>query len=300
MQKHSVSFIIFSFCLLTRLQPAPAQSPESEKLFLVCGDSKVLLVDYAKSRDTIPEVVWSWDAHLAQDLPEEVRNRKFNGIDDSKAVNKGRQIIISSSSGGGVVVLNKKDKRVLFYHAVPNAHSVMVLPRNRLVAAASTAPGGNRIILFDMRHPEMPLFSDSLYSAHGLVWHDKRKSLYALGYDVLREYKSDSFASLRLVNEWKIPGIGGHDLTLSSDGKRLFLTEHNGSWAFDLSDHQFRKPEGMPDYPNMKSIGQLPSGQYVLTVPEESWWTYHVRFSNPARKLAFPGHRVYKARWFGQ
>ncbi len=46
----------------------------SENLILVCGDSKVLLVDYANSKDSIPEIVWSWDAHLAQDLPEEYKS----------------------------------------------------------------------------------------------------------------------------------------------------------------------------------------------------------------------------------
>lgn len=57
-----------------------------ENLILVCGDSKVLLVDYAKSKDSIPEIIWNWDAHLAQDLPEEYRSRKFNSVDDCKAV----------------------------------------------------------------------------------------------------------------------------------------------------------------------------------------------------------------------
>jgi hypothetical protein len=35
-----------------------------------------------------------------------------------------------------------------------------------------------------------------------------------------------------------------------------------------------------------------------MTIPEESWWTFHVRFVNPERKMVFSGMRVYKARWF--
>ena len=41
-----------------------------------------------------------------------------------------------------------------------------------------------------------------------------------------------------------------------------------------------------------------PAPWYFVTVPEEQWWTYHVEFSNPERQFAFPGMKVYKARWF--
>lgn len=269
------------------------------KSLLVCGDSKILLVDYEKSRDSIPEIVWSWDAHLAEDLPEEFRNKKFNSIDDCKSINDGQQIMVSSSSGA-VALLKRKGSKVLFYANVPNAHSVEILPNNLLVAAASTSDDGNRIMLFDMDHPDQVVYSDSLYSAHGLVWDSGRKSLYALGYDVLREYKLASRDSLYLLNEWKIPGEGGHDLYPSPDGNRLFMTEHTGTWIFDLEHHRFNKIEEFPDAGNIKSIGQNKSGQYIFTVPEESWWTHHVSFSQPLRKLAFPGMRVYKARWFDE
>ena len=35
-----------------------------------------------------------------------------------------------------------------------------------------------------------------------------------------------------------------------------------------------------------------------FTVPEEKWWTYHVRFFNPDGILSFPELHVYKARWY--
>jgi WD40 repeat protein len=269
---------------------------QKEKLFLVCGDSKVLLVDYNGSHDSIPQIIWSWDAHEAQDLPEPYRSRKFNSIDDCKAEDGGKEILLSSSSGA-IAILNRQESKVLFYASVPNAHSVAKIPGNRLVAAASTAKDGNKIIMFDIRHPEIPLFSDSLYSAHGLVWNQRTRSLFALGFDVLREYKLASFHNLKLVNSWKIPGQGGHDLQLSPGGKSLLLTEHNGSWEFDLKAHRFGKISGFRDHPNTKSLGQHDSRQFMVTIPEESWWTFHVTFFNPDRKMVFRGMRVYKARW---
>ncbi len=262
---------------------------------MVCGDTKVLLVDYYKSRDSIPEIVWTWDARLAKDLPGNYRE-KFNSIDDCKAIKRGKQILVSSSSGAAAVV-NRRDGKVLFYASAPNAHSITLVPGKRLMVAASTHKDGNKVILFDIRNAEIPLFSDSLYSAHGLVWHKRRQSLFALGYDQLREYKLADYHNLNLISKWTIPGIGGHDLQVARDRKSLFVTEHYGSWIFDLKNYQFKKITGFPDRENIKSLGQDESGQFIFTVPEESWWTHHVRFLRPARKIAFPGMKVYKARW---
>lgn len=267
----------------------------SPKSFLVCGDTKVLIVDYDQSSDSLPKIIWTWDARLAQDLPEDFRLRKFNSTDDCKAINRGKQILVSSSSGA-IAVVNVRDKKVVFHAAVPNAHSIEVLPGNRIVAAASTHAQGNKIMIFDPALSMEPVFTDSLYSAHGVVWNEKRKRLYALGYDQLREYKIQKKNGLLLMAKWKIPGLGGHDL-YARDDDRVFVTEHHGAWLFNLTTHDFQKIEGFTDADNMKSLGRDRSGQYIFTIPEESWWTYHVKFSNPARSLAFPGMKVYKARW---
>ncbi len=269
----------------------------SEQLILVCGDSKVLLVDYANSRDNIPKIIWSWNAHNASDLPDDFKTKKFNSLDDCKAIKDGEQILVSSSSGA-IAILNKEDKKVLFYANVPNAHSIELLPGNKIIAAASTNVNGNKLMLFDINNPGEVLFTDSLYSAHGIVWDENRNSLFALGYDVLREYKFEDKIKLVLNDEWVIPGISGHDLQMAPDGDNLFITEHTGAWIFDIKNEQFNKIGDFPDAENIKSLNQNKHGQYVFTVPEESWWTYHVRFHNPFGILAFPDMRVYKARWY--
>ncbi len=266
------------------------------KSFLVCGDSKVVMVDYTQSRDTIPRIVWTWDAHLAQDLPEDFRTKKFNSTDDCKAIHQGKQILVSSSSGA-IAVVNVSDKKVVFYTEIPNAHSIELLPGNRIAAAASTHAKGNKIMIFDEAMPAKLVFTDSLYSAHGLVWNEKKQRLYALGYEVLREYKVESNGSLSLAEKWEIPGIGGHELN-AADADHLFVTEHTGAWLFGLEDHTFKKIDGFQNAENIKSLGRDRSGQFIFTIPEESWWTYHVRFLHPARSLVFPGMKVYKARWF--
>lgn len=269
----------------------------AQKSFMVVGDSKLHMVDYDGSRGTEAKIVWTWDAHHARDLPEEYRTRKFNSMDDCKTIDGGKRIMVSSSSGA-VAILDADTREVQFYASVPNAHSVEMLPGNLLVAAASTNKEGNKIMLFDTRQSEKLLFTDSLYSAHGVVWDPARESLFALGYDVLREYKIAARDSLALVKEWKIPGESGHDLFPSPDGRQLFMTEHTGAWIFDIEKQSFDKITGFPDAENIKSIGRDRSGQYIYTVPEESWWTFHVSFFEPGRKIAFPGMKVYKARWY--
>lgn len=263
---------------------------------IVCGDSKVLIVAYPEQGDTIPHIIWSWDAQLANDLPFDYRTKKFNSIDDCKSTNNGDQLMISSSSGA-IAIVNIEDKKVIFIADVPNAHSIEMLPGNRIIAAASTAPKGNRLMLFDISQPEKLLDTDSLYSAHGVVWDNRRNVLFALGYDVLREYKIDH-DKLIINDEWKIPGISGHDLSMAQDGDNLFITEHTGVWIFNIENHTFSKIAQFPDAENIKSINQNVNYQYLYTVAEESWWTYQVKFFNPSGYLSFPNLRVYKTRFF--
>lgn len=284
---------LFVFCSYTGL----FNTSNFKDCIIVCGDSKVLLVKLPVPADTVPQVIWSWDAHSADDLPLEYRTRKFNSIDDCKPGQDKKQLMISSSSGA-IAIVNIKDKKVIFLADVPNAHSIEFLPGKRIVASASTAVNGNKLMLFDITRPSLLSDSDSLYSAHGVVWDKKRNSLFALGYDVLREYKIHAKGDLVINKEWKIPGVSGHDLQMAPDGDKLFVTEHTGAWVFDLNNPEFSKIDKFPDGENIKSLNQNKEGQYLYTVPEESWWTYHVSFFNPSGILSFPGMRVYKARFF--
>lgn len=288
--------ILFSLLFL-------AGDPSAKKKeLLVCGDTQVLIVDYNASKDSIPAVVWKWDAREAGTLPEIYRKTYFRTVDDSKAVAGGKQVLISSSSGG-VALVSRADKKILFYAHVPNAHSIERLPGNRIVVAGSTAPAGNCVALYNINEPDRQLFKDSLYSGHGVVWDNKRKKLYALGYEELRQYVlqdwSTSSPKLMLEKKWKIPGISGHDLQMAPSGNELFLTEHENPWIFSLDTNSFDKLPELAGTENVKSFGRHPEGgQLIFTIPEESWWTFHVKFMNPSRSLAFPGMHVYKARWF--
>ena len=268
-----------------------------ENLILVCGGTQVLLVDYYNSTDSKADIVWSWDARLAKDLPDVYKNKKFNHLDDCKAIRNGNKIMISSSSGA-IAIINIENKAVEFYADVEMAHSIEMLPDNKIVAAASTHVNGNKLMVFDIDVSNEVLFTDSLYSAHGVVWDEKRNSLFAIGYDVLREYKIENKIKLVQKQEWKIPGKGGHDLLMAPNGDNLYLTETTSAWVFDIEKKQFKAIPHFPNAKNIKSIGENKIGQFIYTLPEESWWTFNVSFHNPKSKIPFPNIRVYKARWF--
>jgi hypothetical protein len=263
--------------------------------FMVCGDTKVLIVDYAGSKDTIPNIIWTWDARTAEGLPDSFRP-KFRTVDDCK--HYGDKILVSSSSGA-VAVVDLKSKKTIFYADAAMAHSVEMLPGNLMAAALSTHVKGNKLFLYNIKKSDQPLYADTLYSGHGVVWDKQRQSLFVLGYDVLKEYKLNaSSQTLILKNKWPIPGKGGHDLQMAPDGKRLFMTSETDLAEFDLTTNQFTQPRDFKPVPNVKSVGQNTAGQFIFTIPEQSWWTFHVKFSNPDRVFAFPGMKVYKARWF--
>lgn len=296
MKKHK----LLLFILLLWLGHASMAQSIPPKSFLVCGDSKVLVVDYSGSSDSTAKVVWQWDAHTALDLPEEYRLKKFNSMDDCKAIDKGKRILASSSSGA-IAIIDIKLNKVLFYAAVPNAHSIELLPHDLVAAAASTTKEGNKIMLFNRNKSGEPLFSDSLYSAHGMVWDKDRNRLFALGFDVIREYKLllKDKPQLQLFKEWTLPFKGGHDLQMAPKENSLFLTiENAGAWELELNSGTFGRIKNFSEAKIIKSVGQDRSGQFVFTIPEERWWTFHVKFSHPSREVSFPGLRVYKARWF--
>src|SRR5690606_29807448 len=119
----------------------------------------------------------------------------------------------------------------------PNAHSIAYLPGGRIAAALSTAKGGDRIELYDPRQSKRPLFTDSLYSGHGLSWNKERQLLYALGFDKLRAYALKNWTSrspeLVLKEESKLATKGGHDLFAPSADK-LLLSTNRAVWAFDI------------------------------------------------------------------
>ena len=212
----------------------------------------------------------------------------------------GNSKLLLTSSTSAVVLIDLKTKKNLFYARVPMAHSADLLPRDRVAVALSTHSKGNSLEIYDIAQPEKVLWRDSLYSGHGAVWHAERESLYALGYDVLREYKlknweSDS-PSLELVASWPIPVKSGHDL-FKVDAERMLVSGHEGVYWFDVKSGEYTAFEPLKSTENVKSVNyNAKSGKLVYTKAEESWWTHHIYQENPTKVITIENMNIYKVR----
>src|SRR6185436_3535907 len=130
MRTKTIALLLLASCATGRGTTRPSD-------LIVCGGDEVVILDL---RD-FPKQVWSWRAADRPELPEAFR-KKFGSTDDCKPVDGGRKILITSS-GGAAALVERSTGKVLFYAAVPNAHSAEVIPGNRLVAASSTHLEGN-------------------------------------------------------------------------------------------------------------------------------------------------------------
>ena len=272
-----------------------------ERLLIVGGNDEVNIIDLKTSVDTIPDVIWTWRATEAKDLPDQYRERLFNHVDECKPIDGGLRILVTSSDGG-VAIVDRSTKAVLFYTFVGNAHSAAWLPGERVAVAGSTHEKGNRLSIFDLSRGETPLFSDSLYSGHGVVWDDKRRRVYALGYDELRAYELVDWETtqpgLRLSKSWQIKGIGGHDLVQDpTDPDVLILTEHDGAWRFNLMSESFEPFHPLSTTHNVKSVTIHQAGEMAYIKAETSWWSTRIYLPGSGRFLTLPGRRLYKVRW---
>ena len=266
---------------------------------IVCGDDQILIIDEQASNGSDVKVVWHWQAsNDALQIPEAYQ-KYLVSMDDCKPVDGGRNILVTSSSGA-VLLIERSTKKCLFYAHVPNAHTADVLPDGRIAVALSVNPDGNKINIYDRNQPEKVLFSDSLYSGHGVVWNRERKRLYTLGYDDLREYSLVNWntlsPALKLERKWTIPGISGHDLSFVS-ADELLVTEHYGVHLFDLRTESFTPFEPLKNAENIKSVTyNKENGQIIFTQAEESWWTFNIYLRNPDKTIHIPDIKLYKVR----
>lgn len=275
-----------------------AGSPSRE--IVVCGWDEVYILDMSARP---PKKVWSWTAAGRTDLPEAMRG-KFQTTDECKPVDGGRRILISSS-GGGVALVERETGKVLFAASVGGAHSVEMLPGNRIVVASSTSesPLNNRLVLYDASKSDQPLFDTELVSGHGAVWDDARQLLWTLSGRHLRTYRLVDWRTaapkLSMLDEYPLPSDGGHDLMPIPGTNLLSVTTVRDVYLFDRADRTFAPHPQFAGKSNVKSVTVHPvTGQIVWTQADPGfWWTTTIRFLNPDETQVVEGARRYKVRW---
>jgi hypothetical protein len=240
---------------------------------------------------------WNWRPEESAGLPAPFVY-KFAQVDDCKPSAEGKELLVSSSAGA-VAVLGFPSGETRFYAAVPNAHSIALLPHGLVVAASSTHPEGNRLLLFYRMHSDHPIFTLPLEAAHGVVWDDRRNVLWALGdKELMRLAINPGNNGLILAKKYPIEGAGGHDLVMAQDGGSLFVTTSGRALSFDIGKESFSLYQPFAGLSDVKSVSVNPTtGQIAYTQADPHvWWTYTVRFLNPQMTVPLESH-TYKVRW---
>ncbi len=263
---------------------------------LLCGGQQVREMEIQRQGNSARfALVWHWRPEESSILPNNVLPR-YSNVDDCKSSPDGKEILVSSSDGA-VAIVNHATSEVLFYAEVPNAHSIAALPQGLVVAAASTHADGNRLILFERAHSNAPIYSLPLEGAHGVVWDEQRKVLWALGdKELLRLTLKDK--TLVVEKRYALERAGGHDLVPAKDWRSLYVTASNGPLVFDIATETFSPYQTLAGLKNVKSVSFNPeSGQLAYTMADPRvWWTYTVRFHNPDFSIPIESE-TYKVRW---
>lgn len=268
---------------------------------LLCGADTVFEVDSSAAASGKVERRWSWTAKASPQLPEAL-HRTFASTDDCKPLAGGARILICSSSGGCALV-ERRSGVALWYAQVPNAHSLELLPRDRIVVASSVNAQGNRLVLFDVARSNQPIWSGPLVSAHGVVWDDARQLLWALGLAELQCYTLKDWdaakPALALKASYALPDQGGHDLQPVPGSHDLVVTSGRQVFLFDRETRTFRVHPQLGGRHHVKSVNIHPlTGQTAfIQASDQAWWSDTLHLLAPAGQLQLPGQRLYKARW---
>ncbi len=268
-----------------------AQAAEDE--VLLAGGNEMFIINAKTAEAGNVEKLWRWSGVDAPDLPDEVR-RDFHHLDECKPMENGAKILVCASNGG-CALIERATKKILWRTRVRNAHSLALLPDNRMVVASSLS--GDHLEVFNVSGPPQPVFKTPLHSAHGVVWDEQRQCLWALGFDELRAYTLEQWnaekPALKLKGTHTLPDQDGHDLRPVPSTNELLITTEHSVLLFDRDQGTFKPHPLLGAEQNLKSVDIHPiTGRIVV-----SEWSTAVRLLEPAGTIKFKDARPYKARW---
>lgn len=213
-----------------------ATSNDSIRKLIACGSDKVYLFNAEKvgwGESYTKGLLWTWKCTSVQGTVSGAKSSSH--IDDVVLCANKKQMLVTCSNNNGWCVLLEPDfnidgyAKLLFWtNSAPNAHSAEMLPDGYVVVACSV-DGGDCLQLYDINKNNTPIESYKLESAHGAVWNDANKRLYAIGNQSLQVYKWNTTTHLlELEKTISTNGyVGGlHDLSLVDDNTLIMGSYH--------------------------------------------------------------------------
>lgn len=269
-----------------------------QKLF-ACGGNEIRTYELSK---TGSRLLSTWKPDENSELPVRYQTSMLLKIDECKPIDGGRKVLATASTNAAILV-DLASGKALWWAEIAMAHSAELLPRNKVVVAASVDKAGDKLVVYDLAKPEMPLFSTPLHGAHGVIWNAATGLLYALGLEELRTYRLIDWETakpqLERVSAWEVPGNkGGHDLSRIPGSSDYIVTTNDAVFEFSPETGKFKPFLPLASLDHVKSVSLHPrTGQILYQRQEESWWAFHIRFKAPETVIDIPDLRLYKVRW---
>lgn len=302
-----------------KFETEPAAS-QSRKL-IACGDHRVLLLDAelaARSGNYNDALVWEWTSTKFD------FGKSNDHIDDCKVVNDGKQFLVTCSNNNAWCAVVEYPSGEVSYvvEDATNAHSAELLPGNKLVVASSD--GGDKVLLYNIGGSTKPVASYPLSSAHGVVWNDATKRLYAIGNSDIQIYslsgETTSSPSLKLEKTLSSTGFVSwlHDATLVNKDK--IIMAGNGAAILDIPSETLSVVKHLNGVIGVKSVNyNADSGELYYTHAttgtsegDFTWSSHKIRYTDDINKsisgdgtgtsswsyLYIPDLNMYKVRVF--
>lgn len=270
----------------------------------ICGDSRIRLISGDPAEE---QVLWSWDASMAADMPAERRDW-LHAIDEVKPVMLEQEpcLLLTASWRGGVALLRRRDRTLLFLAPLPNAHSAELLPGGWLACAGSE--GSDCLLLHHVSAGTMadtPRLRLPLPHGHGAVFQPARSRLWVCGAQVVRAYRWGSAGlacTCDLELEIALPDGGAHDLMVDGPGTGLVVTTDERIWHIDPASGQVTPFVPLHQVDHVKSLSYATDGTLAYTkAPGGGIYTADavtlVARDGSIRRRLVPGGYLYKARW---
>jgi hypothetical protein len=282
----------WTFALIT---VATATAPHPGDELLCAGGNEMFIAGFSAEQGSVVRS-WRWSGDDCEGLEKNERPW-FHHLDECRLI-EGRSKILVTASNSGCALVDRPSGKVLWRASVTNAHSIELLPYNRVVVASSLS--GDQLVLFDLGRSYEPLAKTPLRSAHGVIWDGPRERLWALGFDELRSYKLKDWEtrnpSLSLEATYRLPDDDGHDLRAIPESPDLILSTEKSVWLFDRKQHTFRSHPLIGQYAGVKSLDVHPTIGRIIV----GRWGTEAELVSPAGKISFSPNRPYKIRWTAQ
>lgn len=242
--------------------------------------------------------VGRWDAERLG-----VSRKKLDHVDECKPLDDGRFLLTSSFGWAAVVDTADCSHPEFFASGCRNAHSADTIPGGLIAVACSD--GGNQIRLYERRMPAVLLDTVGLRSAHGVVWMDSLRTLYAIGDSTMIMLRVTPDRKLRTKGSVTIPSRHAHDLS-RIDNRRLCVAGR-GAYVFDAVGQTWLPLPLFENSTQIKSVNyDAPTGRVWFTdatgtSARVKWRADGISFGragnkHPSRRLKLPGRTAYKVR----